>query len=225
MLSMVAAFEAAQASESTIPAGSVSVVQARLDVLAKADDRPVADDDRSPVRVLPAAVCETIDEAHAKRLATFCSTAYQRRHAEDVPLSDVVEAALYNNPTAPLCLENEPKLLSGVTKKNEDGVAIVWAYLWFGDVTTKGQGGQSWRVQEYRLVKQDGHWRIDARNCLASASAKESAGDAEASWGPYSPHYSIAEADLEGASELGIDANTIRRELSDLESLAIAKAG
>ncbi len=225
MLSVVAAFEAAQASESTIPADSLSVVQDRLDTLATADDRPVADDEQSPVRVLPADVCDAIDKAHAERLATFCSKAYQMRHEEDVPLSDVVEAGLYNNPTAPLCVESRQKLLAEVMKKNDDGVAIVWVYLWFGDVTTKGYGGQSWRVHEYRLVKQDGDWRIDARSCLASSCSKKSGDDAATSWGPYSPHYSIAEAELEGSSELDLDANAIREGLKGLENLALADAG
>ncbi|NLT92798.1 MAG: hypothetical protein GXY02_06715 [Actinobacteria bacterium] len=221
-LSVIRDFQAAEARQSTIPASAVDVVKAKLADLEEMSTRPTVDEERSPVAILPPSVRDSMDRAHAERLTAFCSKAYQERHAQDVLLSDVVEAGLYNGPEAPLCIDREQRLMAGMLKQQDGDTAIVWTYSWVGDVTTEGSGPQSWTVEEYRLIQEHGEWRIDARHTLATSSSEPAAEDGSVPWGPLSPHYSIVEGHLEGASAVYPDASSIRGHLKALEEKAFA---
>jgi hypothetical protein len=223
ILSLISDFMTAEAKQSQIPAEALPIVEERLAALADAEDERVADDESAVHDILPADVRQGIDKAFADRLATYCSAAYQERHADDVSLSGVVEAGLHNSPKAPVCVESKQILMAGVLKSNDDGIAIVWTYSWSGDETTQGHGAQAWAFEEYRLIREDGEWRIDARSSLASSTPVRDARQ-PAAWGPYSVHYPLAEAELEGTSELGLDDSAVRSGLTSLESLALTKA-
>ena len=172
ILSLISDFQGAEVGASTIPADAVSTVESAMAGVAASATRPVINQEKSPVQILSASARDEINQADATLFKSYCSTAFQQRHASDVPLADVVEAGLYNNPQEPLVLHEEQKLMAGEVMKDDGTTAIVWTYSWYGDITTNGNGQQGWGIDEYRVVKEGGQWRIDARTRLLDASAE-----------------------------------------------------
>lgn len=223
ILSLIADYRRAEISEATIPADALDIVAARLDAVAQSPDRETMDEEYSPTTILPSDVREGMDKAHAWRLATYCSAAYQERHAGDVSLSDVVEAGLYNAPTDPIVVEQQYELMAVQVLENDGGKAIVWTYSWAGDVLSDGKGRQTWTVEEYRVIKEDEEWRVDARRRLVMTFPENGEQNSVETWGPLSPHYSIVYAQQEGPSELYPDQLVPRGMLQNLEEIALAQ--
>lgn len=214
---LISDFQQAEVNASIIPGDSVNVVQTRLDSLSATMNRPTTDTDSSPVQILPAPVRERMNRATEARLQKYCSSAYQKLAANSTPLADVVEAGLYNNPQLPLLVEPQTELLAALVMKNDGQTAIVWAYSWGGDVTTTGKGGQSWRVVEYRVVKENGQWRVDGRSSLAVAESTSQ----PYQWGPYTPHTPLEDAEQEGTSVLYPSQMIPRDKLQALADMAV----
>gem|GEM_PF-1667745 len=201
--SLIRAFERTEASMGAIPDGAVSSVHARLAELPELSRRAGRGEELSPVKLLPDVARDEINRAWSVWNTDYCSAAWQARHAEDTPLSDIIESGLYNNAEGANELGRDVTELLSVAVMRDDGKsAIVWAYSWTGQETPGGQGGQSWIIQEYRVVREGDAWRIDARRALTSAAAQTDDRGQQLSWGPESPHDSLVDAEQEGESEL-----------------------
>lgn len=211
---IISDFQQAEAARSDIPADAVSEIQARLADLQPISDGS-ADDSGSPVEILPTAVKEKMNRAKGALLNAFCSQAFQRRHEHDARLSDIVEAGLYNNPQQTLVVREQTEVLASPMLKDDGETAIVWAYSWWGDVTASGHGCQGWDVSEYRMIKEDGAWKVDRRSPLVSAESTS------AEWGPHAPHTSIANAEQEGPSALYPDQAIPRDQLQAVVDMAV----
>lgn len=205
--SLIRAYEATEAEMSQLPQSAVRQVEERLAALPAVSSRTGRGQDVSPVAILPEAVRQEIDRRVEACDAEFCSSSWRARHVNDVPMSDVIESGLYNNAEPDSLLDGRyiTEVLSVNVMRNDGQAALAWAYSWTGPDSAGVPGGQSWVIQEYRLVREDDAWKLDARTPLVTAAAETDDEGAPLSWGPDAPHDSLADAEQESASALYSD--------------------
>ena len=207
--SVITGYEAGVGHANSLPADSVATVQQRLsNEKADASWRPTATE-AHPGDVLPPAAVATIDARYSHCLSAFC-TARLAAESQQQSLSGVIGASLYNNPGSPPVVDEQTKVMAVesealVTDTSGPATDVVWAYVWRGDVTTAGKGSQDWCVNEYRLVQDDGRWRIDSISQLRLVTATDSTGRPFSDeWGPTAPHESVTQSpsDCRGSSSV-----------------------
>jgi len=206
---VIAGYETGVGHANSLPAGSVAAVQRRLAaVKAGANWKPTATAEH-PGDVLPPAAVATIDARCRECLSAFC-TARLAAESQRQSLAGVIGASLHNNPDSLPVVDEQTKVMAIdsealVTDPTRPAIHVVWAYVWRGDVTTAGKGSQDWCVNEYRLIQDDGRWRIDSISQLRLMTAMDAAGKPFSNeWGPAARHESVTRSpsDLRGTSSL-----------------------
>ena len=225
---VISGYETAMGESFGIPPDAVPVLKKALAAIRPVP-RPVPmNSEGIPVpRILPQNAWNEIARRYDAVLAKYGTERFRRNGGGGSVIAADTNAGLYNNPQVPPIIEERTKVLAVEVKKFEDSTCIAWAYIWTGDVSTEGEGTQSWNVTEYVLVNEGGEWRIDDRRTLTIMTAFDNRGHRYSDeWGPYAPHQPVDQGDSLRHSQLYPDYNDTAYQDSELRKLeAEALAG
>ncbi len=177
---LISQYHAGYCEAFVVPPDARKAVEARQ-ALLRADPRPAVQEGEPHLQVLPDSAYAEMNRTYRDLLDAYCTKRYAEARLRSTDWAAIRDAGLHNNPSDPLLVDYESRVLAVECKKRSGPACIVWALVWGGDVTTSGNGVQSWSVREYSLLVESGEWRIDSEALIAlmASTSKE--------WGPYSP--------------------------------------
>ena len=176
---LISGYDAGYCKAFVVPPDARKAVEARQAQL-RADPRPAVQEGEPHLQVLPDTAMAEMNRTYRDLLDAYCTKRYAEARLRSTDWAAIRDVGLHNNPSDPLLVDYESRVLAVECKKRSASHCIVWALTWGGEVTAQGRRIQGWSVSEYRLVLETGMWLIDSEILIAGMTATSS------EWGPYS---------------------------------------